>query len=325
LHALVGADGFVDSLVHVVDTRQSPASYNRVETIEAFAKRLMGASGLSTNIELVSYHTKLGGNGPIMAEALLCQGADVSYFGAIAQPGLLVPDMGQAGMLNSGLPRNKTVHSQFRSLASRCTAVYPIAPPGLTDALEFLDGKLMFGKHASMLNISWDSVVASFGGLEDFAQAVASADLLCLVNWTMLPNMSGVWRGMVDKVFPLVPERPTPPCCFFDLCDPQKRTHADIQEALELITKFSARFRVVLGLNLKELYEVAAALELTAQQDKAMNSDPSAEKELSRRVYQALGVHTLVVHPVREAFAWSLGEYAHAPDHWRRRQLQRRV
>src|SRR5687768_6647591 len=70
LNAFLGLDGFVDEIVHVVDKRDKAESYQRVPTITKFAARLAGAAGRSTNIELVNQVTKLGGNGPIMANAL---------------------------------------------------------------------------------------------------------------------------------------------------------------------------------------------------------------------------------------------------------------
>ena len=70
LHAFVGLDGFVDEIIHVVDKRESAESFQRLATISKFSERLAAAAGKSTNIELVNRRTKLGGNGPIMANAL---------------------------------------------------------------------------------------------------------------------------------------------------------------------------------------------------------------------------------------------------------------
>jgi len=81
LKAFVGLDGFVDEIVHVVDKRQSAESFQRLATISQFAERLAGAANQSTNIELVTKITKLGGNGPIMANALASFGISVSYLG----------------------------------------------------------------------------------------------------------------------------------------------------------------------------------------------------------------------------------------------------
>ena len=66
----VGFDGFVDQIIEVVDKRYSASDYAKIETIAQFGERIQRSAGLSTNIELVPKLVKIGGNGPIMANAL---------------------------------------------------------------------------------------------------------------------------------------------------------------------------------------------------------------------------------------------------------------
>src|SRR4051812_28418835 len=139
--AFVGLDGFVDEILHVVDKRETADKYVRLATISQFADRLAGAAARSTNVELVSQMTKLGGNGPIMANALASFGLKVTYLGNLGYPNL---------------------HPVFSEFAKRAT-VYSIAEPGYTDALEFEDGKIMVGKHQSLKMVNWDNIVARFG------------------------------------------------------------------------------------------------------------------------------------------------------------------
>src|SRR5437867_3986239 len=126
--AFVGLDGFVDEILHVVDKRESAEKYVRLATITQLAGRLAAAAGRSTNVELVSQLTKLGGNGPIMANALASFGLKVTYLGILGFPNL---------------------HPVFADFGQRAE-VYSIAEPGYTDALEFEDGKIMLGKHQSL-------------------------------------------------------------------------------------------------------------------------------------------------------------------------------
>ena len=79
LKIVVGFDGFVDEIIHAVDKRMDSANYTRIETIEAFAERIARASGLSTNIELVPQQIKIGGNGPIMCNALSKHDVNINY------------------------------------------------------------------------------------------------------------------------------------------------------------------------------------------------------------------------------------------------------
>ena len=68
--ALVGLDGFVDEIIAVVDKRFDDGRFEPIRTIAAFGAKIVAASGESSNYELVVTQRKLGGNGPIMANAL---------------------------------------------------------------------------------------------------------------------------------------------------------------------------------------------------------------------------------------------------------------
>src|SRR5438067_13639998 len=68
--ALLGFDGFIDTICHAVDTRQSASEYTRIPTLAAYGQRIAAAAGKSTNLEIVVQNVKLGGNGPIMANAM---------------------------------------------------------------------------------------------------------------------------------------------------------------------------------------------------------------------------------------------------------------
>src|SRR5205807_3183768 len=120
LPATIGLDGFVDEIIAVVDKRQDNVRYEPIGTIAQLGTKILNAAGQSSNYELVVKQKKLGGNGPIMANALACAGLKVNYLG------------------NLGLP---AIHPVFEEFAARAHVV-SIADPGHTDALEFDDGKL---------------------------------------------------------------------------------------------------------------------------------------------------------------------------------------
>jgi hypothetical protein len=121
--SLLGFDGFIDTILHVVDQRQSATQYSRVRTLAEYGGRIVAAAGKSTNIELVAQNVKLGGNGPIMANAMCAFGVPITYCGM------------------TGYPHTQEV---FRELADRAQML-PISDAALTDAIEFDDGKLIVG------------------------------------------------------------------------------------------------------------------------------------------------------------------------------------
>ena len=179
LRAFVGLDGFVDEIVHAVDKRDSAESYQRLPTITALSERIAAAAGKSTNVELVTERTKLGGNGPIMANALARLGIKVTYVGALGYP---------------------SMHPVFNDFA-RHAEVHSVAEAGHTDAIEFEDGKLMLCKSVLLNDITWANIQARFGR-DKFIEKFITADLVSFVNWTMIPFMSDLWAALLDEFCP---------------------------------------------------------------------------------------------------------------------------
>lgn len=281
LKAFVGLDGFVDEIIHVVDKRDSAESFQRLSTIQKLSERIAGAAGKSANIELVSKTVKLGGNGPIMANALASLGSKVSYLGSLGYP---------------------TLHPVFEELANRAE-VFSIAEAAHTDALEFDDGKLMFGKMTPLTDINWEVVKERFGQ-DRLKSYLAGSDLVAFVNWTMIPYMSDLWDSILGEICPTLSQPESEQAwMFFDLADPEKRHVKDIQRALKLIEKFQGHFRVILGLNEKETHEVAEALGLPHP-----NRDSEGIGELASEIHKVLKVDTIVAHPVTCAFGTHGGE-----------------
>src|SRR5262245_41798418 len=88
LNVTIGLDGFVDEIISVVDKRESADKFSRVPDLTAMGQRITAAANKSTNIELVVERVKLGGNGPIMANALAAFTTRVSYIGNLGYPHL---------------------------------------------------------------------------------------------------------------------------------------------------------------------------------------------------------------------------------------------
>jgi sugar/nucleoside kinase (ribokinase family) len=283
--AFVGLDGFVDEIIHVVNQRENAQEYTRLPTITSFAERIAGAAGRSTNIEMVTQRTKLGGNGPIMANALATLGLKITYVGALGYPNL---------------------HPVFETLAKRAT-VHTISEPGYTDAAEFLDGKVMLVKSQSLADITWENIDKRLGR-DRFLKHFTTADLVAFVNWTMIPFMTQIWESLLKEACPAVqgPRRKI----FFDLADPEKRPDDDIARALQLISDFQRCFDVILGLNEKEAFEIAQALGIPHK-----GQTPEALGTMSQEIAGKLRVNTLVVHPVTYALAVSNGkiDLVHGP------------
>jgi len=269
MNALVGLDGFVDLIIDVVDKRTGPEAYTRVETIAALGERISRAAGLSSNLELVVRQEKLGGNGPIMANAMIEAGCAVTYIGCLGRP---------------------AVHPVFADMAKRCKACYSLCAPGTTDALEFRDGKVMMGKHQSLKEVTYERMLEVVG-LDKIRAAWEGSQLIALTNWTMLQEQTDIWKRLHKDMQGV--KAPKGAVLFTDLADPEKRAAKEVAEAVRFLKSFRKSHRVVLGVNQKESMEVSAALGLKFKAEEIERNAATLRKELD--------LDGVVIHPTKNA------------------------
>ena len=280
LKATVGLDGFVDEIIAVVDKRKNHDHYEPVRTIDHLAGKIQAAAGASSNYELVVKQMKLGGNGPIMANALCSFGMSLTFIGNLGYP---------------------NIHPVFADLAKRAT-VYSIGEPGHTDALEFEDGKLMLGKLQPLNDANWDNLMGRVGK-EKLTELLTGSHLIAMVNWTMLPHMSRIWAQLLDEVIPNMERHNRK--LFIDLADPEKRTAEDILEAVKLLMRFQDQVDVILGLNLKESVEIADVLGLPGRE-----KPEESLADHAAAIRSELNLECVVIHPRRSAAAATESETA---------------
>jgi hypothetical protein len=302
--ALVGFDGFVDSIIHVVDKRHSMTrdDYDRIRTIPEFAARCGAAANRSANIELVVQDVRFGGNGPLFSSALGRLGAGVTFIGAV------------------GLEENPdAVDPVFEPFVGRCRRVVPICAPGRTDALEFEDGKIMLGKPDAVQRATWDRVKAVVG-LDEMVRLVDQASLISVVNWTLSGGVEGIWAGLRDEVLPRI-DRSKPRRLFIDLSDPAKRTDGDVERAMTLLATLQPLIPITLGLNLAESGRVAKVMGVEAYDDEHNRSISDMVPEAAQRIRERLGLECVVIHQHTGAGAsdasgeigWFTGPYTRRP------------
>lgn len=268
-NALVGLDGFVDKIVKPVGNRFGQGSdFDPIPTIEDFGNRILEAAGKSANIELYEEYEKLGGNGPIMADALASEGLKTRYIGALGQP----------------------VEDVFKAFAERTSAV-SICPPGITHAVEFNDGKIMFGSMKGLDEVTLDRIIATMGE-GAFIDLVNRADLIALVNWTMIPNMTTVFEDLLTRILPNLGPKESGRTFYFDLADPAKRSRGDLKEVLSVISRFRSHGSTTLGLNLSEARQVSGVLDIAE-----VDESPDGLKAAATRIRNALNLSCVVIHP----------------------------
>lgn len=269
LNALLGFDGTVDVICKPVESRHGLGKqFTPFPKIRDFGQRVINADGKSAMIEIFNELEKVGGNGPIMANALANSGIGVDYIGSLGTPDL---------------------HTVYHDFAQRIK-VHSVTQPAVTHALEFSNGKVMLSSISSYEEINAETL-AKVLGEKEMIGLIQQSQLCCLLNWTCLPGMNSILRWYLEKLLPeLGPSGDR--IFFFDLADPSMRSADDLNVVLDLIGRFEPFGRVTLGMNLNEAQKVCRTIGLNepeSEHDSLCNALTS--------IREKLGIDTVMAHP----------------------------
>ena len=268
----LGFDGFIDSVVKVIKQKDLKSDPSYFESTQAFGEYIVEKGQKSFSIELEELTNKLGGNMPIMANALACMGPQVSCIGPLGYP---------------------DIHPVFRHMSPNCH-LHSFANPGLSKVLEFNSGKIMLAEMTGLNHISWD-FIKEIVGIDTFLRLFTKSDLIALLNWSELDNSTAIWQGLLTDVLPKSVSSKKP-IGFFDLSDCSKRGGQSIREAMELVKAFSVYWNVVLSLNLNEATLVHAVLSDTKQREEDI-------EEICEEIFSILNIHTVIIHSAKQSIA----------------------
>ncbi len=269
----VGFDGFVDKIIHPVKNKDK-TSVNYYETLTDFAERIAFASGKSAQVELAIQEIKMGGNGPILANALARLGARTTC------------------MCTMGYPAIQPV---FQPIADACD-VFSLGEPAVTNALEFDDGKLMLSDFSPFHDLNWAYIDKKFGR-EKILEKLDACRTIALVDWSNLIHATDIWKGVLDHILPWLSKKERH--FYFDLCDPNAQSDEEIKEMLEVVSAYSQYGQVTLGINVNELmrlYKVYSGGAYPEEKTLAENG---------QYLFDQLTIDHLLIHPIERTLAVS--------------------
>ena len=268
----IGIDAFIDKIQNVVKSQTEDGKCVFFNDIEEFGLYLTSKKGMSCGIEVRERYMKLGGNAPIMANALGSLGVKLNCVAAMGYP---------------------EIDPIFKEISPNCT-LRTVANPGYTTALEFNDGKIMLSQREALLELTWSSL-KNLLGIEKLKEFICNADLVGLVNWNGIKQSNSIFKGILQDVLPnCVPSKEK--VIFFDLADCSERSREDICEAIELIRQFAGYFKVIVGLNENETYLIYNALQMEKENKDLLT--------IGDELYKELKIDALVVHTQRSSIAW---------------------
>ena len=266
-----GFDGFVDQIVKIIRYKEEVTDPIFFQTKKEFADYIHEKEGTSFSIELQEQFIKLGGNMPIMANALATLGLKVNCIGALGYPNL---------------------HPVFNKLSPNCT-LFSFADPGFSTAYEFNDGKMMMGHFGELHTLGWEDIKNRIG-LNTIVELFNQSDLFCFVNWSEIDASTPIWKGLIREVLPTVSNRQ--PLAFFDLSDCTKRSDASVRDALQLIGSIGQFAKVMIGMNTNEARFIYRLLKKNKVEEDLIVTGSV--------IYKNIQPHLLVVHSAKEAIAF---------------------
>jgi sugar/nucleoside kinase (ribokinase family) len=271
---MAGFDGFTDTLVKVIKMKEAMQPPEMFTTIEEFGSYILAKKAASLSLEMEEQNVKLGGNMPIMANALGEMGATVHCVGALGYP---------------------QQHPIFESLPPTCKR-YSFANPGHTTALEFNDGKIMMGNMGELNKAGWQ-IVKERIGLETISKLYSESDLVCMLNWSEIDASTNIWKGLLEDVVSKNGGQLNKKWMFFDLADCSKRSDGLIKEAIDLMNQFAIHAKVILSLNKNEAGILSRIL--------TGESFDSNIASLGAGVFEKMNIETIVVHSTKEAAVYN--------------------
>jgi hypothetical protein len=258
----IGFDGFIDHLYQVVKTRQGTKEFTPYSKMEPFANKIVEQKGQSINFELVPKTTKIGGNGPILANCLLNLGHPLTVAGAFGNP----------------------IDPVFHPLQHPNCKLFSLAMSGVSEILEFDDGKVILGKLSPLFEITYEKIEEVMEG--KVMETLDRADLFVSANWTMLPHMNDIWEKIGKNLHQLKDKKRD---LFVDLADPAKREDQDLIQALKLLKSLTTKFTVTLGLNDAEANRIKKILSIDGENIEALRKKSGLCRIVQHNKHKAIG------------------------------------
>lgn len=229
--ALVGFDGYIDKMVRLHRTQGGTDYFS---TVREFSDFISSMGAMSADIAVHRIFEKIGGNGPLLAEALADKGIPCVCIGAMGQ--------GEAKL-----------HPKYQALSDKVDW-RSVTDCASSFAMEFDDGKLMFGDAECFYDITWDNLCRVLGR-EELTRLFREASLLCFANWSGLPCSTDLLNGILTDIAPVLKDGKRR-SIFFDLADPSGKTEQQFAEFFSALEQLGSCYHTVVGLNPKECLQI---------------------------------------------------------------------
>ena len=278
--ATIGFDGFIDSIVKLVKSKNSKGkAADYFTTMASWGNYILDKNAGNFSVELQQQEIKSGGNMPNMASALAHLNVSVNCIGAMGYP---------------------VIDPLFSKLPAPCK-LYSFAPAGGCQAIEFADGKIMLSSMEELNKVDWN-ILKERLPVNALIELYNEADLIAMLNWGELSASTSFWNGLLKDILPFC-KNSSNKIFFVDLSDCSSRSKDEALAALKLLKAFAQYGKVILSVNHNESIFIHNILfdPITGYDD---------AKAFAEKVFDMLAVDTLVIHNRNTAVAVRKNEFA---------------
>jgi sugar/nucleoside kinase (ribokinase family) len=232
---LFGFDGYVDN-VRVAGTNAGASDSERITTLSEFGEEIVtsAAADSSLSISWERRGQRTGGHVSHLSRVYQTLGFDPTLVGMCGDP----------------------VLDLFEREFGECT-IHTLGDPGVTDAIEFDDGKFMLMESGGAATLDWETL-RSHVTIDTLADELDGAKLLGIGYWAMIPELASILDRLRETVFPKLTDPPR-----HVLLDPANIREID-REMLESIVAATHRLTdvadVTVSANRYETKELATVL-----------------------------------------------------------------
>ncbi|MBX0296403.1 PfkB family carbohydrate kinase [Haloarcula nitratireducens] len=268
-----GFDGFVDN-VRRAGTNAGSSSDERITTLREFGEEIVtsAAADSSLAISWERHGQRTGGHVSHLSRAYRTLGFDPTLVGMCGDPVLDI----------------------FEREFEACT-VYSLGDPGITDAVEFDDGKLMLMESGGAATLDWETIESRVG-IETLVDELDGARLLGIGYWAVIPELAGIIDGLREKVFPKLSDPPEH--VLLDPADIRELDEEVLEPILAATRRLAEEVEVTVSANRYETKELAAVLGAHTSEDIVADA---------RVAFDSLAVDRFVGHSVTESVVVSDG------------------
>jgi len=269
------ADGFVDEVWQILNSRTSLADFSVYSRMNQFAERIVNSGSGGVGLEIVQKRRTFGGFTANIGFAARKLGVDTTMVGVYGKDKL---------------------DPVFEGVTNTCHVI-SLGDPAVTHVYEFDDGKILMSNIRAVQNICWELIVNKLG-MDKLNLLLSESDIIGVGYWSLLPSFDEIVSGICENL----PQDKKKRRFFFDFADLLKRDQASLKNTIQLLRSVNEKVPITLSVN-----EHEAATFFTMYGETMDNKGRSIE-EKTEYIRQQIGFNEFVIHTPYFATASSVNE-----------------